>query len=347
MARLRHTARKSVIPFLPSRLTERPLRHPVTGQSSHLKRLHHCLHEEQEHRRQELEQQGSSFSRQREVESVRSCSPVPPLEAPPAPPLGVPVAGVAVGGDPNVGGDDSSSSHNTDLLEEQEPKGWVVRPITRDAARGCHIHDVLDTLLCQALDRHTWSIEYRCVVFQQSRGAYPDRWEATCLVRRPENNLWGVEACSEHYSISEQDSTEVAMQDATRCALSHYCSVLGGVADDLDLRYYPRRLSGSIGGMVVSPIGEDNPRLSSTVNLAVVLNTELDHALDQLSRARVEIAQFRAECAECHHLADGSPAPVGTQHPYHSPQRGQHAYDNPRVQNQDKFGTIGRQCWIL
>jgi hypothetical protein len=57
--------------------------------------------------------------------SVRSCSPVPPLEAPPAPPLGVLVAGVATGGDPNDGGDDSSSSHSTDLLEEQEPKGWV------------------------------------------------------------------------------------------------------------------------------------------------------------------------------------------------------------------------------
>jgi hypothetical protein len=56
MARLRHTARKSVIPFLPSRLAERPLRHPVTGQSSHLERLHHRLHEEQERRRQELEQ---------------------------------------------------------------------------------------------------------------------------------------------------------------------------------------------------------------------------------------------------------------------------------------------------
>jgi hypothetical protein len=87
MARLRHTARKSVIPFLPSRLAERPLRRPVTGQSSHLERLHHRLHEEQEHRRQEQEQQSSSFSLQQEIESVRSCSPVLPLEAPPAPPL--------------------------------------------------------------------------------------------------------------------------------------------------------------------------------------------------------------------------------------------------------------------
>jgi hypothetical protein len=88
MARLRHTARKSVIPFLPSRLAERPLRRPVAGQSSHLERLHHRLHEEQERRRQEQEQQGSSFSLQQEIEFVRSCSPVLPLEAPPAPPLG-------------------------------------------------------------------------------------------------------------------------------------------------------------------------------------------------------------------------------------------------------------------
>jgi hypothetical protein len=110
--------------------------------------------------------------------------------------------------------------------------------------------------------------------------------------RRPENSLRGVEVCSEHYSISEWDSAEAAMQDATQRALSHYCSVLGGVADGLNLRYYPRRPSGSIGGVVVSPVGEDNPRLSSTVNLAAVLNTELDHALDELSRARAKITQL-------------------------------------------------------
>jgi hypothetical protein len=62
MARLIHTARKSVIPFLPSRVVERPLRRPVTGQSGHLERMHHRLHEEQERQRQEQEQQGSSFS---------------------------------------------------------------------------------------------------------------------------------------------------------------------------------------------------------------------------------------------------------------------------------------------
>jgi hypothetical protein len=49
---------------LPSHLAERPLRRLVIGQSSHLERLHHRLHEEQERRRQELEQQGSSFSPQ-------------------------------------------------------------------------------------------------------------------------------------------------------------------------------------------------------------------------------------------------------------------------------------------
>jgi hypothetical protein len=123
MARLRHTARKSVIPFLPSRLAEHPLRRPVTGQSSHLERLHHRLHEEQERRRQE--QQGSSFSLQQEIESVRSCSPVLPLEAPPAPPLGAPAPGVAAGGDPDDGGGDDSSSHDTDLSADQEPEGWV------------------------------------------------------------------------------------------------------------------------------------------------------------------------------------------------------------------------------
>jgi hypothetical protein len=144
-----------------------------------------------------------------------------PLEAPPAPPLSAPAAG----GDPDDGGGDSSSSHVTDLSEEQELEGWVARPITHDAARGCHFHDALDTLLRRALDRRTWSIEYRCVVFQHSRGVYPDCWEATCLVRSLENSLWGAEVCSEHYSISERDSAEAAMQDVAWRALSHYCSV--------------------------------------------------------------------------------------------------------------------------
>jgi hypothetical protein len=56
MARLRCTARKSVISFLPSRLAERPMRRTVPGQSSHLERLYHRLHEEQERRRQVQEQ---------------------------------------------------------------------------------------------------------------------------------------------------------------------------------------------------------------------------------------------------------------------------------------------------
>jgi hypothetical protein len=81
--------------------------------------------------------------------------------------------------------------------------------------------------------------------------------------------------------------------------------------------------------VIVSPVGEDNPRLSSTVYLAVVLNTELDHALDELSRARADIAQLRAERAEHRHLEDGSLAPVETQHPYRSPQRGHQSYGNP------------------
>jgi hypothetical protein len=111
---------------------------------------------------------------------------------PPAPPQRI----SATGGDPDRDGDDNdaggSSSHCTERLEEPEPEGWIARPITRDAARGCHFHDALDTLLRQAFDRHTWSIEYRCVVYQHCRGLYPDQWEATCLVRHPDDDLRGA-----------------------------------------------------------------------------------------------------------------------------------------------------------
>jgi hypothetical protein len=73
MACIRCTARKSAIPFLPSRLAERPLHRTVSGQSRHLERLHRRLHEEQERQ----EQQDSSPSPQREVESERPPSPTP------------------------------------------------------------------------------------------------------------------------------------------------------------------------------------------------------------------------------------------------------------------------------
>jgi hypothetical protein len=71
---------------------------------------------------------------------------------------------------------------------------------------------------------------------------------------------------------------------------SQYCSLFSEVADGLDLKYYPRRSTGSAGGVIVSPVGEGNPRLNNMVNLVVVLNTELDHTLDELGKVRAEVA---------------------------------------------------------
>jgi hypothetical protein len=101
------------------------------------------------------------------------------------------------------------------------------------------------------------------------------------------------------------------------------------VADGLDLKYYPRRSVGSTGGVIVSPVGEGNSRLSSMVNLVAVLNTELDHALNELGKARAKIVELHAERAERHHQEDSSPTPIGTQHPYRSPPHGRYAYGTP------------------
>jgi hypothetical protein len=95
------------------------------------------------------------------------------------------------------------------------------------------------------------------------------------LVQRPDDDLRGAEAFSEHYSITERDT---AMHDAARRVLSQYCSLFSGVADGLDLKYYPRHSTGSARGVIVSPVGEGNPRLNSMVNLVAMLNIELDHA---------------------------------------------------------------------
>jgi hypothetical protein len=62
------------------------------------------------------------------------------------------------------------------------------------------------------------------------------------------------------------------------------------------------------------------------VNLATMLNTELDHTLDELGKVRVGVVGLRAECAARHYLDGGSPAPVRIQHPYRSPPRGRFDY---------------------
>jgi hypothetical protein len=149
------------------------------------------------------------------------------------------------------------------------------------------------------------------------------------LVRRPDDDLRGAEDFLEHYSITDRDTTKAAMQDAVRRALSQYCSLFSGVADGLDLKYYPRRSTSSAGGVIVSPVGEGNPRPNGMVNLAAVLNTELDHALDELGKVRAEVAELRVECAACHYLDGGSPAPVGIQHPYRSLPYGRFDYGTP------------------
>jgi hypothetical protein len=87
--------------------------------------------------------------------------------------------------------------------------------------------------------------------------------------------------------------------------------LFSGVADGLDLKYYPHHSTGSVGGVIVSPVGEGNPRLNSMVNLAVVLNTELDHTLDELGKVRAEVVELHAECTAHHYLDGGSPALSG------------------------------------
>jgi hypothetical protein len=119
------------------------------------------------------------------------------------------------------------------------------------------------------------------------------------------------------------------MQDAAGRALSQYCSLFSGVADGLDLKYYPRRSTDSAGGVIALPFSEGTPRLNNMVNLAVVLNTELDHAHDELGKVRAKVAELHAECAACHYLDGGSLAPVGIQHPYRSPPRGRFDYGTP------------------
>ena len=82
------------------------------------------------------------------------------------------------------------------------------------------------------------------------------------------------------------------MQDAALRALSQYCLLFSGVADGLDLKYYPRHSTGSAGGVIVLPVGDGNPRLNNIVNLVAVLNTELDHALDELDKVRAEVTEL-------------------------------------------------------
>jgi hypothetical protein len=74
---------------------------------------------------------------------------------PPAPPQGIPTAGGDPDGDRDGDDDNADGSSSRGIELSEEPDGWIARPITRDAARGCHFHDALDTLLHRAFaDTH-------------------------------------------------------------------------------------------------------------------------------------------------------------------------------------------------
>ena len=124
--------------------------------------------------------------------------------------------------------------------------------------------------------------------------------EATSLVRHPDDDLLGAEAFSDHYSITERDTSEAVMQDAAQRVLSQYCSLFGGVADDLDLKYYTCCSTGSTGGVIVSPVGEGNPRLSSMVNLVVVPISATSSGVYGCSWSYITLALLRARCYCAH-----------------------------------------------
>jgi hypothetical protein len=74
--------------------------------------------------------------------------------------------------------------------------------------------------------------------------------------------------------------------------------------------------------------------MNNMVNLVVVLNTELDHALDELGKVWAEVANLRAERAARHYQDGCSPTPVGIQHRYRSPPRGRFDYGTPDCRTQ-------------
>jgi hypothetical protein len=82
------------------------------------------------------------------------------------------------------------------------------------------------------------------------------------------------------------------------------------------------------------------------VNLAVVLNTELDHALDELGKVRAKVAELCAECSTplsgwwfSRHCRDSAPLP------FTAPWSLRLWY--PRLQDLDRFGSLDRQSRSL
>jgi hypothetical protein len=73
------------------------------------------------------------------------------------------------------------------------------------------IYTILSTPCCVEPSTDILGRLSTAVVYQHSRRLYPDQWEATCLVCRPDDDLRGAEAYSEHYFITERDTAEAAM----------------------------------------------------------------------------------------------------------------------------------------
>jgi hypothetical protein len=72
-----------------------------------------------------------------------------------------------------------------------------------------------------------------------------------------------MEVLVDLHLIFDRECVGSSTQDATQRALSFYRYEFGNVGDGIHIKYYPRRLSGSMTSFIVSPMGEDNLRLDA------------------------------------------------------------------------------------
>ncbi|KAJ1255347.1 hypothetical protein BS78_K257600 [Paspalum vaginatum] len=218
--------------------------------------------------------------------------------------------GATAGGDPDDGvdsnGSDSSddaegSEQDSNAMEDEQGEGeegdptqerWMKTKITMDSCNS-FFHEELMKMLWRAYGRRQAGVEYDCFYHSYSIARYQGRWEALCRVRVSDGGLEGAREPSTHWLAAPRETAAAAIQEAARRAFLVYYDSHYHLIKNRKERYYPHRIPSEAGCIIASTVHQRSTTLDATVNLSMVLHTELEHAIDEINALHEENARLR------------------------------------------------------
>ncbi|CAO2190326.1 unnamed protein product [Urochloa humidicola] len=162
-------------------------------------------------------------------------------------------------------------------------------------------------------------VEYHCEQWTHDR--FPEFWRVTVQVRVPDHEARAARRRTRHSALTDRETMEAGIGDATRQAYYRYRQELWAEIQDRPERYHPRRESGATACTIAPTAGIADRQFASTVSLVAVLNTDLDAVSEENYVLRTQITALEDRVEELESLVAGLPVPRSPEYRAESPPR--------------------------